>query len=195
MRLPQNAPIASSAPWEAPPPGWVFGNWKVTKSSHPLYPSLHNFEVDLSPVFPQSTTNINQTNDLSAYNMAGSDQVMLAYGVDTWNFDTGIYVFKGGSISYQLEVLAWGYDTDGVAYKVTYEQEAPAIPAPPALSVESRLVGGPTNETMAKIIEAIEALGYKHLTELGHSMRDMVHNGERDGKPVICDAKCINGLP
>jgi hypothetical protein len=63
--------------------------------------------------------------------------------------------------------MAWGYDTAGVEYKVTYENEAPAIQAPAALSAESRVVGGPTRETMDEIFSKIEEVAYEPLIELG----------------------------
>ncbi|KAJ6098473.1 hypothetical protein N7467_000008 [Penicillium canescens] len=194
MRLPQDAPGAHFPGWQPPPPGWVFGNWKVMKSSNPLYPDLQNMEVDLSPVFPQSKDNINQTNDLTSNQLPGNNQLLVTYGVDTWRpQNDGVYIFKSGNgnFTYQLEILAWGIDTAGNGYKVTYENEAPAIHGPRALTIESRVVGGPTDETTKAIYKKIKDLGYGPLTDLVGEMRDLVHDGRRDGVPGVCDAACM----
>ncbi|KAF2182748.1 hypothetical protein K469DRAFT_690490 [Zopfia rhizophila CBS 207.26] len=191
MRVPQDAPGANSTSWQVPPPGWVLGNWKVVKSSHPLYQDLQNMEVDLSPIFPQSEESIRQTNDLTSYQLAGNNELHLAYGHDTWGpQNDAVYVFDSpsGGLSYQLEILAWGYDTAGNGHKVTYENEAPAINAPRALTIESRVVSGPTGETVNDIYKKIDELGYELLVDLAGEMRDLVHDGRREGIPVVCDA-------
>jgi hypothetical protein len=63
------------------------GLWQLESDQQqsPLYPRLYNFEVDLSPVFPQSVSNINQTDDLSSYTMVDNDSIELAYDIDTWD--------------------------------------------------------------------------------------------------------------
>ncbi|RYP44506.1 hypothetical protein DL768_009045 [Monosporascus sp. mg162] len=160
--------------WTPPPPGWIFGNWKVTWSSAPVYLSLHNFEVDLSPVFPQTQTSVNQMNDLSSYQLEGEKDLTLFYGVDTMRPENdGIYNFTspalGSGSEYRLEILIWGYDTAGVGYKVTFENTR-GEDAPEALSIESRVTHGPTNETFAEIVAEIEGLGSEPLSALARDM-------------------------
>ena len=70
--------------------------------------------------------------------------------------NNGICNFTGGNgLNYRLEIVAWGYDTAGVGYKITYENEAPAANLSAAISVESRVVGGPTNETVAGVVKLV----------------------------------------
>ncbi|RYP01988.1 hypothetical protein DL765_010796 [Monosporascus sp. GIB2] len=183
--------------WAPPPLGWIFGNWKVTWSSAPVYLSLHNFEVDLSPVFPQTQTSVNQMNDLSSYQLAGEKNLSLFYGVDTMRPENdGIYNFTspalGSGSEYRLEILVWGYDTTGVGYKVTYENERGEA-GPPALSIESRVPHGPTNETFAEIVAEIEGLGSEPLSTLARDMVRLTQNGGRDGIPAVCNAACVGG--
>ncbi|KAF2178758.1 hypothetical protein K469DRAFT_695279 [Zopfia rhizophila CBS 207.26] len=186
---------ANASSWTPPPPGWILGNWKVTWSSSPGYVSLHNFEVDLSPVFPQSKTSVNQFNDLSSYQKEGEKNLTLYYGIDTMRSENdGIYNFTNAAkvFEYRLEIVAWGYDTAGVGYKVTYENKLDGI-IPEALSVESRARHGPTNETLIEIVAKIEKLGSKTLSTLARGMVGLTQNGGRDGIPAICDAACIRG--
>ncbi|RYP61827.1 hypothetical protein DL770_009696 [Monosporascus sp. CRB-9-2] len=183
--------------WTPPPPGWIFGNWKVTWSSTPVYLSLHNFEVDLSPVFPQTQTSVNQMNDLSSYQLEGEKNLTLYYGVDTMRPENdGIYNFTspafGSASEYRLEILIWGYDTAGVGYKVTYENIR-GEDAPEALSIESRVPHGPTDETFAEIVAEIEGLGSEPLSTLARDMVRLTQNGGRDGMPAVCDAACVGG--
>lgn len=180
--------------WAQPPSGWVFGNWKVTWSSSPNYPALHNFNVDLSPIFPQTLDNTYQMHDLSSYEQNGTKNLTLYYGVDTKRIDdSGIYNFSlpGGGLDYRLEILIWGYDTEGIAYKVTYENEASAIQAPAALSIESRVATGPTQETVSKIVAELKTLGWEPLATLAEEMVPLTHNDGRKGLEVVCDAACM----
>ncbi|GJC90781.1 hypothetical protein ColLi_13619 [Colletotrichum liriopes] len=182
-----------NASWAQPPSGWVFGNWKVTWSSSPNYPPLHNFNVDLSPIFPQTPDNIYQVHDLSTYQINGTRDLTIYYGVDNKRADdSGIYNFTlpRGGLNYRLEILVWGYDTDGVGYKVTYENEAPEIQAPAALSIESRVATGPTQETVSKILAEVKKLGWEPLVTLAEKMIPLTHDDGRKGLEYVCDATC-----
>ncbi|CAL1699634.1 unnamed protein product [Somion occarium] len=73
----------SALDWIAPPPGWFYGNWKVTYTSQPTYLPFDNMQYDSSPVFPQSATLPGQNNDLTSYQTANSSTILTVYGIDT----------------------------------------------------------------------------------------------------------------
>ncbi|GKT50973.1 uncharacterized protein ColSpa_11154 [Colletotrichum spaethianum] len=134
-----------------------------------------------------------QMHDLSTYQINGTKELTIYYGVDNKRAeDSGIYNFTlpSGGLNYRLEILAWGYDTEGNGYKVTYENEAPEIQAPAALSVESRVATGPTQETVSRILAEVKKLGWVPLATLAEEMIPTTHNDGRKGLEYVCDATC-----
>lgn len=192
--------------WVAPPPGWFYGNWKVTYTSQPAYFPFHNFQWDSSPLFPQSTGLPGQNNDLTSYQLANDSTVVTAYGIDTprrsndpslgpeWD---SVYDFDGtgalASVNNSWELLAWGYDTCGDAYTIIYETPVVAINSLSGLDIDSRSEHRPSPKTLEGIYDALTHLNNTELTELVRTTRKLVVDGRRtELPPVECDARCVD---
>lgn len=190
------------------PAGWLYGNWHVTYSSQPTYLSLLNLQWSPSPHFPGSDALPGQNNDLSSFQLANDPTVRTAYGIDTprrsnnktlgsgWN-DVYDFVGTGGlaAVNNSIEIMAWGYDTEGVPYTVMYETAVldPAQPQPADLDIDSKSDMGPTNATLHFIFKALLELGNQDISELVKQTVPLVQNGARRGLgPVVCDAACVN---
>lgn len=194
--------------WVAPPPGWFYGNWKVTYTSQPVYLPLQNMQYDGSPVFPQSSTLPGQNNDLTSYQLANDSTVFTAYGIDTprrsndpslgaeWE---AVYDFVGtGSLAATnntWELLAWGYDTRGDGYMAIYETPVAESGQPSGLDILSRSENGPGAGTLKGIYDALLTLGNTELSGLVHSTQKLVIDGQRTGMPPVqCDVGCVNNI-
>ena len=163
-------------------------------------------QYDGSPVFPQSDTLPGQNNDLTSYTLANQTEVLTAYGIDTprrsndpslgpeWE---AVYDFVGtgglATVNNTWEMLAWGYDTYGDGYHVVDETPVARTGAPAGLDILSRSEGGPSTETLKEIYGALVQLDNAELTELVHSTRKLIVDGNRSGSPpVACDTACVN---
>ncbi|CAL1699618.1 unnamed protein product [Somion occarium] len=207
-RLPPtiNPDPKSSICWVPPPPGWFYGNWKMTYSSEPSYLHLHNMHSDTSPVFPQSSKLPGQNNDVVSYQIANSTTILTEHTIDTprrskdpslgpeWDavYDT-VGTGNMAAVNNTWELLAWGYDTCGDGYLVIYETATPIIRSPSGLDIESRSENGPSPETLADIFVELLALNNTELSELVKGTVKQVVDGRRWGmSPVECDAHCVN---
>ena len=192
------------------PVGWRYGNWKFTSSSQPAYAAFVNVQWDLSPSFPQSATIPGQDNDVASFQIAGdpSGTILTLYGIDTPRLSNDpsigsgwadVYDWVGaGAVSTMnnsIEVIAWGYDTDGIPYTLVYETPItdPAHPQPADIDVASRSDSGPSQATLTEVFAALSSLGNQELSDLIGQVVPLVQNGARDGQPpVTCDATCMS---
>lgn len=194
--------------YEPMPSGWLYGTWHVTFSSQPNYLPLLNLQWNPSPHFPENGTLPGQNNDLSSFQLAGDTTIHTAYGIDTprrsndptlgpgWA-DIYDFVGTGGlrTINNSIEMIAWGYDTDGVPYAVMYETPVldPSNLGPADIDIDSRSDTGPTNATLGVIFDELLKLGNKEIAALTEQIVPLVQNGARRGLgPVVCDAACVN---
>ena len=156
LQLPPTLAGRRNSIWHAPPYGWIFGNWKVTYSSQPTYQDLYNFQIDWSPVLPYDA---GKRNRLTSYQTQNASRILTTFGYDIPDpidpnsvadfFPTGPL----GPLNNSDEIIAWGYDTDGLSYLVVYETAVVAEPAPPGIDVFSRSETGPSNVTLQAIIQ------------------------------------------
>lgn len=195
------------------PDGWRYGHWFVTHSSQPVYQSFQNAEEIWAPVFPQSGTKPGQINDLSSFQLPNSSDIVTLFGIDTPSLsndptlgqgwvDSVDFVATGelSAMNNSYQVVAWGYDTDGVGYLAVYETAIldPAEAQPADVDFFSRVGSGPSAKTLNLVKNALIALGNDVLSDLVKQVIPMVQNGARDGlPPVVCDQTCINnsGFP
>ncbi|KAI0077401.1 hypothetical protein K474DRAFT_1674933 [Panus rudis PR-1116 ss-1] len=210
-RLPPtlNPTAELSRRWVAPPTEWMYGNWKVTYSSHPLFLPLLNMQGDRSPVFPQSSKTPGKHNGLFTYQLANSsDTIYSLFGTDmprrSSNKTLGpewdaVYDWTaGGSLSSIMttsEILAWGYDSCGAAYTATYATVTSMPNLSPSLIISSRSDKGPSEDTLHAVFEALSCLGNAELAGSVNRTRKHVQNGARDCLPPYeCDTACVNNL-
>jgi len=94
------------------------------------------------------------------------------------------------------EVIAWGYDSDGVPYAVVYETPADGGIVGPSLDIISRSDKGPSKPTMDAIYDGISDLHNDALTALLKIVVKLPQNGARNGELFpSCNATCqTNGM-
>ena len=196
-----NQPVDPS--WKPPPVEWLLGAIKMTYSSIPEYFELYNIQSNIEP-FNNVT---GQHVDLTSYQVSANDShVYTAYGIDTPHYNsnygyeyTGVYDFRGNgtlsAVQNSWEVVAWGYDTDGIEFQALYETAVipAAAQSPAGLDILSKSVNGPSAETLYAIYSAVAGLGNTNLTAILPTIKPLVHDGRRDGLvPVICNEACLN---
>ena len=207
LRYPPTVNATIEHIWTPPPPAWLFGNWKITYSSRPSYHALYNFQHDCYPVLPTNTSVTSGLQiDLTSFNPSPkwsnatlNDAIVTAFGYDAPLTDLApsVYCFNGtgylSSESNIWEETAWGYDTDGVGYRVEYETAA-AGAGGPCINVLSRGETGPSQATLNEILNGMRELyaGNKPLLELAHNVSKLHIDGRRTGNaPVACDMSCM----
>ena len=197
------------ASWMPPPADWLFGNWKFTYTSQPLYlADWQNAQVDISPTFPANASLPGQLNDLTSYQPPNSATVATFYVIDTphrsSNTSLGIewdavFDFQGvgaiSTINSSWAILAWGYDTCGLPFFVMYQTETASITSSPDLDILSRSDQGPTKETLVEILRSLRALGDEGITALVGQIKPTIQDGKRRGQPpVVCDEACVDNI-
>jgi len=123
------------------------------------------------------------------------------YGVDTPTVingkiipDSYFYVPTGPLFfaNNTWEVIAWGYDSNGVPYSVVYETPADAGFVGPSLDIISRDDSGPSKLTFDAIYEGIKALHNDQLDKLLASIVKLKQDGGRNGQRFpTCNATCM----
>jgi hypothetical protein len=219
IRPPPTLNISSPASmnWVPPPKGYQYGNWWVSYTSNQEYTSVFNIQYDSYPLIPPTyplveTTGVqvNASNpplvDLTSYNLPNSSitEVITAFGYDfprsgvPWVFDFhGTGHFNQAQNSWEL--MAWGYDLNGVEYILVYETPVRAdnisAGATAGLDIERRVKGGPDNTTIAALVAGVKALGISQLTEFAEQIQATPTDSRRDGQlPVACDESCIDNI-
>ena len=110
----------------------------------------------------------------------------------------GSFVFNThatGRLSNQTntwELMAWGYDTEGVGYIFLYE-DAPTTGGLANICFEVREWGHPTQETRTAVLNAVRAFDVPELTDMTDKIVPLRHDGRRDGlRPFACDKACMD---
>jgi len=88
------------------------------------------------------------------------------------------------------EVIAWGYDSNGVPYAVVYE--TPDAGIGPSLDIMSRDDDGPSKDTLNAIYAGVKSLYNEALNALLASVVKLPQNGGRNGELYpSCNATCV----
>jgi hypothetical protein len=134
--------------------------------------------------------------DLTSFQLLNNDTVFTSYGIDTPTSIPAVYSYAGtgvlqGATDF-LEILAWGYDCDGVGYRVSYSTLTTLTNTPASVDVLSRRDKGPDRATLNQIQATLVALGNANITALAEKIGPAVQDGARDGLPPVvqCDAAC-----
>lgn len=127
--------------------------------------------------------------------------VFKNYGIDTPTVingkpipDSYTYVPSGplAFANNTWEVIAWGYDSNGVPYAVLYETPADAGLVGPALDIISRDDDGPSKATLNAIYDGIKDLQNSQLNTLLASVVKLNQNGGRNGELYpSCNTTCM----
>ncbi|KAF4630705.1 hypothetical protein G7Y89_g7440 [Cudoniella acicularis] len=198
-RLPPTFEIPGKT-WEPTPYNWFLGTWYFTHSNSVVYQLWQDMQWTLSAT---GTTDIDGTlQDLtSEFALNETAFVFKNYGIDTPTVingqiipDSYTYV-PTAPLSFAnntWEVLAWGYDSNGVPYAAVYETPADAGFTGPSLDIISRDDNGPSKPTLDGIYDAIKYLKNSQLDALLSSVVKLPQNGARDGQPYpSCNATCM----
>lgn len=180
---------------------------------------MYNIQYDSYPLLPAGTypgvdtipnVRVNKSTpplvDLTSYNLPNSSisAVITAFGYDfprasvPWVFDFhGVNHFNQAMNAWEL--MAWGYDVNGIEYILVYETPVPpnnvSAGATAGIDIESRTKGGPDNETRAALIQAVKDLGLAELTTFAEQIKATLTDERRDGQPpVACDEFCIENV-
>ncbi|KAF1945264.1 hypothetical protein EJ02DRAFT_51219 [Clathrospora elynae] len=179
--------------WPAPPVGWYFKPWSMIYASNPQYAAFRNLQYDPTAINPANLTG--PVNDLFSFQLPGNDTVITTYGVDTPHplyaavleyAGTGILV--GASSEYTL--LAWGCDSKGTPYYVSYSSATNLTKTPAGIDMMSTSDKGPDNGTVSAVVKELKGLGNKEITGLVDNFTRMVQDGKRVGRNATCDEYC-----
>jgi len=150
------------------------------------YLNWQNMQWTLSP---RPNNSFDDTlNDLTSFQFLNTTKVWALYGIDSRmvidnttlrdSYDykpSGAFAFAFNS----WEVIAWGYDCEGVPYAVVYE--TPAFQTPAAFDIISRSDKGPTKNTIDMIHRAVADLRNNELSGMLAQVKKLVQNGGRNG--------------
>lgn len=211
FRFPPTVDTSLDADWIAPPPGWIYGNWKVRYSSRAIYQVLWNFEADTYPVLPTDISipegrNIDLTSFQTAItgNATTDQYIATAFGYDYPQDDIAPYVFQfrgEGSLATEnfWEVLAWGNDKNGVQWRAEYESQTSTTGLEACLNVLSRVEDGPDPETYQQVLDTMRRTfaSNSDLSMYASNITELPRDGRRVGlPPVACNAACMqNAVP
>jgi hypothetical protein len=79
----------------------------------------------------------------------------------------GVFIFNatGYLIANTIyDVVAWGYDSNGVGYFMTYDGPTTGTGSPSDLTIYSRIEGGPDNALRSAIVQAFTGFENSELT-------------------------------
>ncbi|KAN0112531.1 hypothetical protein V8E51_005482 [Hyaloscypha variabilis] len=199
IRLPPTFQLPSQIDWEPTPPFWFLGTWYFAYSNSVVYQLFQNMQWTL---YPTGTYGIDGTlQDLtSEFALNKTSFVFKNYGVDTPTVINGQPV--PDSYTYvptppltfannTWEVIAWGYDSDGVPYAVVYETPADGGLVGPSLDIISRSDKGPSKPTLDAIYDGINDLHNDALSAVLKIVVKLTQNGGRNGELFpSCNATC-----
>lgn len=204
FRLPPTFLLPAHHSWEPTPPMWFFGTWYFGHSNSPVYQLFQDMQWTL---YPTGTFGIDGTlQDLTTeFAVNETSFVFKNYGIDTPTVINGAPV--PDSYTYiptpplafannTWEVIAWGYDSEGVPYAVVYETPEDGGLIGPVLDIISRSDKGPTKATLDAIYDGINDLHNDALDVLLKAVVVLPQNGARNGELYpSCNATCqANGL-
>jgi len=90
------------------------------------------------------------------------------------------------------EVIAWGYDGNGVPYAVVYETPVLGGLVSANVDIMSRDDNGPSKETLLAIYDGIKNLHNSQLDALLASVANLTQNGGRNGELYpSCNTTCM----
>jgi hypothetical protein len=199
FRLPPTFELPSQHAWEPTPPFWFLGTWYFGYSNSLIYQLFQDMQWTL---YPTGTYGIDGTlQDLTTeFALNKTSFVFKNYGIDTPT------VIKGTPVpdSYTYiptppltfanntwEVIAWGYDSEGVPYSVLYETPADGGLVGPSLDIISRSDKGPSKPTLDTIYDGIKDLHNDALDALLKNVVKLPQNGGRNGQLFpSCNATC-----
>lgn len=203
VRLPPTQfPPSEQPPFNAPPPYWIWGNWKLLYSSRPEYHQLANIQPDHYGIMPNETSPYGYQTDLTSWsNFANQSDptIYTAFGFDQPRPEVGpiVFLFTGTgklNISTYWELLGWGYDTNGIGFRVEYESQIPFAGYQPSINFSSREETGLPAATLAKLHKMLGTIfaGHAELSALLANVTAVPLDGRRTGKsPVPCGMQCI----
>lgn len=126
--------------------------------------------------------------------------VYANYGIDTPTVIGGVpvpdsyFYLPTGPLTFAnntWEVIAWGYDNDGVPYSVLYETPTAGGRISASLDVISRDAKGPTRKTLDLIYDGVKALHNDELDTLLGLLVSVKQTGGRDGQLYpSCNTTC-----
>ncbi|PVH95219.1 hypothetical protein DM02DRAFT_660318 [Periconia macrospinosa] len=186
-------------PWVAPPRGFYLQPWNMIYATHAANLALRNFQYDPSPVRADKPDG--DINDMSSFQVPGSDQVFTSYGVDTrLNIHgdhlqySGTGILKGAFSTYSL--LAWGCDENNVPYYVNYATETELTKTPAGIDIMSIIDTGLDDKTFGRIQAELKNLGDPEITAMAANLTKTVQDGARRGLPRVttCDAACKSNV-
>jgi hypothetical protein len=89
------------------------------------------------------------------------------------------------------EVVAWGYDSNGDGYFMTYDGPTTGTGSPSDLTIYSRIEGGLGNALRSAIVQAFTGFENSELTQGAESLKKVPLDGRRAGMPLVsCDQAC-----
>lgn len=92
------------------------------------------------------------------------------------------------------ELMAWGYDTEGVGYIFLYE-DAPTTGGLANICFEVRKWGHPTEETRDAVLDTVKGFNVPELSDLADRIVPLRHDGRRDQQPPFpCDEACASNV-
>ena len=197
-----NGPASYLSPaWLPPPPGWLFGNWKITYSSQPGYLSEYNVQLDMYPLLPtNSSVPFSPHINLVSSQTVNSSNISTVYAIVKPVQHGPPFVFDFTATGYLIatnvyDVIAWGYDSAGNGYFVTYDGPTKQLGSPSDLTFYSRKEKGPTKPTLAAILKIVRAFDNSELTARANSVTKVPSDSRREGMlPVACDAGCMQNI-
>ena len=155
---------------------------------------------------PNDTSPYGFQTDLTSYNTLNlsDNKVYTAFGYDHPRPDVGplAFLFTGTGllkIDTYWELLGWGYDKDGIAFRVEYEYQQPSQGYPPSINFSSREETGlaDNSTTYIELRRQLAALfhGHDELSALLKNVTATVIDGRRTGQPPVdCGKACIENL-
>ncbi|KAE8443026.1 hypothetical protein EG329_002420 [Mollisiaceae sp. DMI_Dod_QoI] len=199
VRLPPTFAITGKT-WDPTPYNWFLGTWYFTYSNSVIYQLWQDMQWTLTQT---ETSAIDGTlQDLTTeFAVNETFFVFKNYGIDTPTVingqaipDSYTYVPTGPLVfaNNTWEVMAWGYDSNGVPFAAVYETPIPGGLEGASLDIISRDDNGPSKATLNAIYDGIKGLKNPQLNTLLASVVKLNQNGARNGQLYpSCNATCM----
>lgn len=156
---------------------FITGCWHVTHSSLPLWKNKRN--VNITYKLLPATSGVQKIDDLVQYQGIDSSKINTVHGVDTPTPDNpGAWDWRGKGwlmiASSHWECLGFGNTDDGNQWMVTYFAKTLFTPA--GIDIYSRKKEGLSQTTVSEILETLQGLGVKDITDLVNGVFPILHN-------------------
>jgi hypothetical protein len=131
-----------------------------------------------------------QINDLTSFQLPGNETVYTSYGIDKPNPQWhAVLDYAGRGIleeaTSQYSLLAWGCDSMGTPYYVSYSSASEVTQTPAGIDIMSTNDKGLDKETADTIVAALKNLPNQDVIALAASLSKTVQDGGRDGMPRV----------